>query len=476
MAYNAESHIKETLNRIPEKIWQAITLLYVIDDCSTDETVEKALSFQKHQDKFLVLRNRVNRMYGGNLKLGYQFAIDNKLDVVVVLHADGQYAPECLEQMLTPVVSGDADVVMGSRILKKRDALRGGMPLYKFLGNIILTKIQNFMCGMNLSEFHSGYRAYRTTFLKSIPFWENTNSWHFDTEVLLQANESNCKILEIPIPTYYGNEICRVKGISYALNCLIVSLKYYLFRKQLFYCRSFDIAPNGARYREKFNDPFSSHSKVIKKLESAGLHGKKVLEIGVGDASLTKRMAKMGALIDAIELDRIAAESARSHSRAVYEENLEDLESTDLKDKYDIIVMADVLEHLSNPDLVLWKFKAYLKTGGMLVVSLPNVANIYVRLNILFGRFPYHTKGILDRTHLHFFTLKTAEQLLIRTGWVIVGKDVTSIPIGIVFPFLIKRPFNFALHALHYVTRMWKGLFAYQGIFYCVNPNRSSLL
>ena len=176
IAYNAESHIEETLSRIPEDMWESITAVYVIDDCSTDETVEKALSFQGHQGKLVVLRNRVNRMYGGNQKLGYQYAIDSGLDVVVMLHADGQYAPEYLERILAPIVRGDADVVIGSRMLERRDALKGGMPRYKFLGNIILTRIQNALSGMNLSEFHSGYRAYNTRFLRDIPFWENTDS------------------------------------------------------------------------------------------------------------------------------------------------------------------------------------------------------------------------------------------------------------------------------------------------------------
>lgn len=476
IAYNAESHIEKTLSRIPQEIWQALTAVYVIDDCSTDDTVERALSFQKHRDQLVVLRNRVNRMYGGNQKLGYQYAIDNNLEVVAMLHADGQYAPEYLGQILTPIVRGDADIVIGSRMLKPRDVLKGGMPRYKFFGNIILTRIQNSLCGMNLSEFHSGYRAYSTSFLKNIPFWENTDGWHFDTEILLQAREYGCKIQEVPIPTYYGDEICRVNGILYALNCIMTSFKYYTFRKRLFYCRAFDITPEARRYLEKFDDPFSSHSKILNKLRAEGLNGKKVLEMGVGDASLTKKMLEMGAIVDAVEMDATSSELARSYCRMIYQENLDNVERVDLRDQYDVIVMADVLEHIKNSELLLSKVKTYLKTGGILIVSLPNVANIYVRLNLLFGRFPYHTKGILDKTHVHFYTLKSAERLLIRTGWVIVSKDVTSIPIGIVFPFLLKRPFSFLLNVLHHITKMWKCLFAYQGILYCVNPNKSTLL
>ena len=109
-------------------------------------------------------------------------------------------------------------------------------------------------------------------------------------------------------------------------------------------------------------------------------------------------------------------------------------------------------------------------------MSLPNVANLYVRLNILMGRFPYHTKGILDRTHLHFFTLKTAERMLVKTGWVVESKDVTSVPLLIVFPFLGKSIFRPMMILFWRATRLMKGLLAYQGLFYCRNPNRADLL
>ncbi len=474
IAYNAESHIEATLARIPEEIWQAVAVVYMIDDCSTDETVGKALSFQGHHDKLVVLRNRVNKMYGGNQKLGYQYAIDNDLDVVVMLHADGQYAPEYLKCLLAPIVNNEADVVIGSRMLKRRSALKGGMPLYKFLGNIILTRIQNSLCKMRLSEFHSGYRAFNTSFFKSIPFWENTDDWHFDTEILLQAKQYGCRIQDVHIPTYYGREICRVNGMWYGLNCILTSFKYYLFCKKLFYRRNFDVCVNGQIYPEKFNDPFSSHSRIHNKLKTQNLEGKRVLELGVGDAALTKKMFEMGAIVDVIEMDAVSSESAAPYCRKVYRMDIENTGKTGPKDQYDIIVAADILEHLKDPELILSRLKTYLKTGGLLIVSLPNVANIYVRLNVLFGRFPYHTKGILDKTHLHFYTLKTAEQLLIKTGWVIEHREITSIPLCTVFPFLTRR--IFILKFFFRLTKMMKGLLAYQGIFYCINPNRPHLL
>lgn len=120
--YNAESHITETLNRIDSNVWDAVSDLYIVDDCSIDDTVKKALCFDKKKEKMIVLRNRVNKRYGGNQKIGYQYAIDNDLDIVVMLHADGQYASECIQDIVNPILTGKANMVIGSRMVSRRSA------------------------------------------------------------------------------------------------------------------------------------------------------------------------------------------------------------------------------------------------------------------------------------------------------------------------------------------------------------------
>lgn len=476
VAYNMESRIMGTLARIPHDIWKAIEVLYVIDDCSHDATVDRAMSFEPQSGKTVVLRNRIAQQYGGSQKLGYQYAIDRDLDIVVLLHADGQYAPEHLGAMLEPLVRGEADAVVGSRLLNRGDALRGGMPRHRYGANLALTRLQNLLSGMALSEFHSGYRAYSVAFLRNIQFWENADSWHFDTQILLQAKQAGARIAEVPVPTYYGEEIRHVHGVVYGLHCLLTSLGLFLHRAGVFYSRKYDVSLRGRHYFDKFNDPASSHSRIFQRLEKEGLNGKRVLELGVGDASLTRRMHEAGAVIDGIEIDSLAAELARPFCRRVFENNLDDIESVGLTDPYDIVVAADVLEHLRAPEVVLSKLKRHLRVGGLLAVSLPNVANLYVRLNLLLGRFPYHSKGLLDRTHLYFYTLRTAESLLKRTGWVVESRNVTAIPLAIVFPFLTRGPFRLLLYPLWGLTRLLPGLFAYQGLFFCRNPNAPPLL
>ena len=225
VAYNAETTIKSVVSRIPKELSKKYNLeILIIDDSSKDKTFEisKKLKefYKKQRIKIKVYYNPTNQGYGGNQKIGYHYAIKNNFDYVVLLHGDGQYAPECLPELLKCVDKKEFDVVIGSRMVNKKLALRGGMPFYKFVGNIILTTMQNFLLGTNLSEFHSGYRIYSVNSLKKIPFHFNTNDFHFDTEILIQLLTNKEKIKEISVPTFYGNEICHVNGIKYAFNVL----------------------------------------------------------------------------------------------------------------------------------------------------------------------------------------------------------------------------------------------------------------
>ena len=231
VAYNAESTLRSVLHRIPAPIWDKIEEVFVFDDSSQDRTTEVGKALRQDElfaGKLKVFRNPVNLMYGGNQRKGYKYAIERGLDIVVLLHGDGQYAPEVMQDLLTPLESGEADMVMGSRMMVKGAALRGNMPMYKYVGNKVLTFMENRLIGTRLSEFHSGYRAYSVHALRNVPLDEMTHNWHFDTQIILQFLKRGYRIKEVPIPTYYGDEICRVNGIPYAMNCVRETFKYAL--------------------------------------------------------------------------------------------------------------------------------------------------------------------------------------------------------------------------------------------------------
>ncbi len=254
IAYNAVDHLIKTISRIPKETYEEVSEIFVIDDASPDNTYYAALGY-KHEygiEKLTIMRNKVNQGYGGNQKVGYKYAMERGLDVVALVHGDGQYAPERLPDLLAPFKADKADMVFGSRMSKPGEALRGGMPKYKYFGNRILSFTQNRLTGLNLSEYHSGYRLYSMAALKQIPFMSFTSTWHFDTQIILAMAERKMRIVELPIPTYYGDEICHVNGIPYALNCIKTSFEYYMHQKR-----------GELMFPGSYTDSLESHGRVL---------------------------------------------------------------------------------------------------------------------------------------------------------------------------------------------------------------------
>ena len=229
VAYNAQETLAKVLDRIPVDFLKQIDAILVCDDASTDDTHNVGLRYQsKSQLPLTIVRHEINLGYGGNQKTGYQWALEKNLDLVVLLHGDGQYAPEYLPQMVAPIVSGNADVVFGSRMITHGGARQGGMPLYKFVGNKILTTLQNRLAKVSLTEWHSGYRAYSVASLRKVNFLKNSDYFDFDSQIILQMIGARQRIVEIEIPTFYGDEISRVNGIKYGIKILIHTLKFRL--------------------------------------------------------------------------------------------------------------------------------------------------------------------------------------------------------------------------------------------------------
>ena len=229
VAYNAQNTLAKVLDRIPSDFATQIDSILVCDDASTDDTHNVGLLYQSNSKLPLtIVRHQINLGYGGNQKTGYQWALEKNLDLVVLLHGDGQYAPEFLPQMVEPILSGRADVVFGSRMITQGGARQGGMPLYKFIGNKILTTLQNRLAKVSLTEWHSGFRAYSVAALRKVNFLKNSDYFDFDSQIILQMIGARQRIVEIEIPTFYGDEISRVNGIKYGIKILIHTLKFRL--------------------------------------------------------------------------------------------------------------------------------------------------------------------------------------------------------------------------------------------------------
>ncbi len=244
LTYNAENHIGEVLSRIPAEALRSADYQLAIriqDDSSPDRTVEVIRNYlAAHPMDVSVERNPVNLGYGGNQKKGYRYAVDQKFDAVVMLHGDGQYPPERLNDMIMPLLTKDADCVLGSRMIDKKAALAGRMPLYKFLGNIALSWVQNKCLGSNLAEFHTGYRAFSVPMLAKLPWQHNYDGFCFDNDILIQIIDNGYKIAEISIATRYANEKSHVNPLLYALQVLWNTLSSRLQKWHLLNHPKFD--------------------------------------------------------------------------------------------------------------------------------------------------------------------------------------------------------------------------------------------
>jgi len=467
VAYNAERTITDVLARVPHRLSDLYDVeVLVIDDASGDRTFEHGERFRRADTlpfTLHVLFNPVNQGYGGNQKVGFHFAIEQGFDFVALVHGDGQYAPECLAELVEPLAAGDADAVFGSRMLTPGGALGGGMPLYKFVGNKILTAMQNRLLRTHLSEFHSGYRIYSTDALRKIPFDLNTNDFHFDTEIIIQLVIAGQRIVELPIPTYYGDEICHVNGIRYGLAVTRATLKARVQELDLLYDRKFDCRPESGneRYVPKFGYE-STHTLALERIAP----GSRVLDLGCAGGYFGAKLRERGCYVAGVDVLPLAPgiELDEFHLH-----NLNDVGLPVDVGSFEYIVMLDVIEHLASPEAFLTGLRdaAGRSPWIKLIISRGNVAFVPTRLMLLAGQFNYGKRGILDMTHTRLFTFATMRRLLDGSGFQLEET------LGVPAPFTMAvgdKPLGRALLRVnHSLIRIRKQFFAYQ-VFIVASP------
>jgi glycosyltransferase involved in cell wall biosynthesis len=454
VAYNAETTIEKVLSRIPASLHSDAVEVLIMDDSSKDGTFVKGLRYQQRNCEFkiTVLRTPENQGYGGNQKLGYRYAIDNGFDIVALVHGDGQYAPEKLPVLLEPLLRGEADAVFGSRMIDKCAARHGGMPVYKWIGNQILTAFQNRMLGTKLSEFHSGYRLYSMRALAQVPFEKNTNDFHFDTEIIIQFVLKKLRIVELPIPTFYGDEICHVNGLKYAWQVVRSTVKAQLCAIHLFYDRKFDVNPQPAAHTDKLGFRSSQRFAV-----NACTRGKNVLQLGIGHTNVAVELMRRECVVTAIDFatNELVESTANGMSAAPLPRLPSNLA------QFDQILLMDLVEHLHDPESFMDELRK--KTAGRrpeVIITAANVAFFVTRIMLALGQFNYSRKGILGLEHRRLFTFRSLRSLLEQAGYEVLEA------LGVPAPFPLALGMNRrsrALLALNGLAlKLAKSLFAYQ--------------
>jgi glycosyltransferase involved in cell wall biosynthesis len=224
-AYNAGATVERVFERIPDEARRRIRRYAAVNDGSKDDTAAALERLAARFPNLAILNHPVNRGYGEAEKTLLRYALAEGAQVGILLHSDGQYSPEKIPEILEPFDRGAADMVQGSR-MSGGGALRGGMPLYKFVANKMLTAIENRAFGMSMAEYHSGYMAYSRKAIETIPWEKLSNSFDFDLEMLVLAHVKGLRIAEVPIPTIYAGEKSHLNPVKYGFDVLSVVRQY----------------------------------------------------------------------------------------------------------------------------------------------------------------------------------------------------------------------------------------------------------
>jgi glycosyltransferase involved in cell wall biosynthesis len=462
VAYNAEKTIESVLKRIPEAMRQYDTEVLIIDDASGDRTWQRADEFGRSGQfpfKLTVLVNPVNQGYGGNQKLGFLYAIKNGYDIVALVHGDGQYAPEALPMLVQPIVEGHADAVFGSRMMTALGALKGGMPLYKYVGNRILTTFQNLVLQSFLSEFHTGYRIYSTKALARVPFQFNTNDFHFDTEIIIQLLLAKCRIKELPIPTFYGDEVCHVDGMKYALDVAVVTTIARLQSFELMYRRNFDLSTtDGSEARELRATEKLEFDSSYSRPESLIPAGSKVLDIGGNARHLLGKLKAKGCTIIGVGGPQTNAAGYDQY----FEHDLSNPHFPVKFEQFDFALMLDVIQYEKHVEGLIANLLAACSATRKIrfIITSGNVGFFVTRLMLLLGQFNYGKRGILDQSHSRLFTFDSLRVLLESSGFEVLKSEGVPVP----FPLAVRNQSfaRFLLGLNSALIKLRKGFFSFE--------------
>ncbi|MSZ67501.1 MAG: methyltransferase domain-containing protein [Actinobacteria bacterium] len=395
-----------------------------------------------------VTRHSLNLGHGGDQKVVFRSIANIDSGVLVVINGEGQYSLKRISEIAQPIIRGEADVVLSSLRRHKRD-------LKQFS-----TFVNNFLSGVKFENWHSEYRAYSISSLNSINFVESPDGLSFDTDVLLQLNSAGFRIAKVANNSNMGSESAHSLGLIAIIQSLVTVIRHRL--------KIMGFAPSNvmpASYRFKFNE-YSSHSKLRDVLQN--IPQSRVLDLGCADGQLSEVAALLGHEVTAVDI-----ESGPKSSTQIkfFQHDLENDLPISLTEKFDVVLCADILEHLRKPDVMLFKLLPRLSSRGIILVSIPNFGHWYPRIRTLLGRFDYDARGILDQTHLRFFTRRSFSKMATKAGYKVKRLSVTGTPFEVMLREAPKRNFSwsFLISTLSNIDRIFckirPTLFAYQFIF-----------
>ena len=400
--------------------------------------------------------------------------IGNNFDFIALSHGDGQYPPEEIPKQLKPLLSHKYDAVFGSRMMTGLDALKGGMPIYKFIGNKVTSWIENKLIGSNLSEFHTGQRLFSVKILKKIPFQLNSNEHYFDTQMIIQLCLVKARIIEMPIKTFYGDEICYVNGWKYCWNVCKEALLIRLQKAGITYKRRYD--PN-INYYKNYHSPKPNGFMDIHRLALDNIkNSSKVLEFGSGTGIISKILLKKKCNIFGLDKNPPKENILNNFLKINLNQDLKNLKKIKIDD-YDYIILLDLVNHLKYPEEFMENLKNFFNSyeSPTLIITTPNIGFVFNRIQLFFGFFNYGRRGILHPSHSRLFTFNSLKNLLTESGYQVFDEKTVPAPFESAFG---KNFFSSFLITLNKILILFsKKLFGYSILLKAkTTPNLKALL
>src|SRR5271157_2934835 len=470
-AYQGVEKLESVLARIPTDLLPLIHEITVFDPFDKEDPAEilDRLKRVNLWEKLTYCRIPRRYDYGENLKNCFDYALKKGFDYVAILRGDGLYDPACLPLFLYSAVVLGCPAVMGDRTQcqsTERPAWAGSL---KAAGNRILSVLEELILATDLRDYHCGYKLIATRVLKRIPYGLNSMDYRFDLQLLIQIRCLGVPMCTVPVPDFHDPHMRFGEMVGYGLRAIGTSAGYRLHQLHLL---------RNARYFVDLEETYtlkrnrySSHMQILDSLEP----GAQVLDIGCGQSLLAEEYAKRG--MSVVGVDVVPPEKVSPFVKHYIPHDLEMPLNLPYGRDFNSVILSDVIEHIKDRDGLMNSLRRHLKSDGHLIASTGNVAIWFYRLSLLLGRFEYGPRGILDRTHVHLFTLDSFTRFFQQSGYTVLETRFTPIPFELVFSStgrsaLIERITRW----YYYLSIVWPRLFAYQFIVHCTFRSFESAL
>ena len=417
VAHNAAGTLAGTLDRIPSGFRDRIDELILLDDASADDTFPIAADWARrhHFVPAIVLRHTKQLGYGGNRKAACRLAVEHGLDVVVLLPGDGSAPPESMPILIRPLLDAKADAAFA--VSAGTDT--GHEPPLAKVVDKALAGLGERTVGSPLTGLRSVYRAYTAAALREVPFEANSDGPDFDTQLFVQLAHEGKRVVEVPIN---GDAPKRPSGLRY-IAAVLRDLYEYRHVTHGFGTSDWIPAPKDSGIEEA-DGP--SHDALLAALTD--LPAARVLDLGCGSGSFAQRARALGHRV--VGVDRTESDGVRDRMNLFVRADLNAgiPQQAHVAAGYDVVVAANVLQHLARPDQLLREIRGVLRPGGQVLVCVPNGVHWYARLRFASGRFDYDRRGLLDVDHLRFFTRRSLRRMVARAGFDVLDEQVGSLP------------------------------------------------